>query len=127
MEEAVFETLTKQYELAKVQEAKEIPSVKELDAPVVPEHKSFPPRLVIMILATICATMAGFMWVLGHARWQEIDAQDPGKVFAQEVFHTFAAQIPWISRNGTDEKLPEQEKIEQEEDRSTEKGAGVGA
>ena len=48
VEETVFETLTKQYELAKVQEAKEVPSVKVLDAPVVPERKSFPPRLLIM-------------------------------------------------------------------------------
>lgn len=32
VEEAVYETLTKQYELAKVEEAKEIPTVKVLDA-----------------------------------------------------------------------------------------------
>ena len=44
VEESVYETLTKQFELAKVQEAKEIPSVKVLDQPDVPERKSFPPR-----------------------------------------------------------------------------------
>ena len=44
IDEAVFEVLTKQYELAKVQEAKEIPSIKVLDEPVVPETKSWPPR-----------------------------------------------------------------------------------
>lgn len=127
VEDAVFETLTKQYELAKVQEAKEIPSVKVLDAPVVPEHKSFPPRLVIMILGTLCATMVGLVWVLGHARWQAIDPQDPGKILAREVIHTFAAQIPWISRNGSGEELPEKERNEKEEDRPTAKGAGAGA
>src|SRR5262249_8434237 len=37
VEETVFETLTKQYEIAKVQEAKEIPTVKVLDAADVPE------------------------------------------------------------------------------------------
>jgi len=100
VQEAVFETLTKQYELAKVQEAKEVPSVKTLDAPVIPEHKSFPPRFLIMILGAICGAMIGIVWVVGHTRWQEIDAQDPGKVFAQEVFHTLAARIPWVSRNG---------------------------
>lgn len=100
LEQAVFETLTKQYELAKVQEAKEIPSVKVLDAPVVPEHKSFPPRLVIMILGMLCAAIVGLGWVLGQARWQEIDPKDPGRVLAQEVFDTFATCILRVSRNG---------------------------
>ena len=59
VEEAVFETLTKQYELAKVEEAKEVPSVKELDLPVVPEHKSFPPRLVIMVMGTFVRGILG--------------------------------------------------------------------
>jgi len=36
VEEVVFETLTKQFEIAKVQEAKEIPTVKVLDRPEVP-------------------------------------------------------------------------------------------
>jgi len=42
IEETVYELLTQQYELAKVQEAKEIPAVKVLDAAVVPTKKSFP-------------------------------------------------------------------------------------
>ena len=127
VEEAVFETLTKQYELAKVEEAKEVPSVKELDSPVVPEHKSFPPRLVIMILGTMCAIFIGGVWILGHARWQEIDSQDAGKLFAQEVFHGVAAHIPWISRNGNTGKLPEEETKKEEEVRPSAKGASAGS
>jgi capsule polysaccharide export protein KpsE/RkpR len=101
VEEVVFETLTKQYELAKVEEAKEIPSVKELDTPVVPEHKSFPPRLFIMLSGTLCGAMLGMFWVLAQARWQEIDPQDPGKALAREVFEKLAARIP----NAVEEKL----------------------
>ena len=119
VEEVVFETLTKQYELAKVQEAKEIPSVKVLDVPMVPEYKSFPPRLVIMILGTLCASMVGMVWVLGRAHWQGIDSRAPEKMFAQEVFHTIAAQIPWISRNGAGQKLPEPETEEKQGDQAT--------
>jgi len=125
IQEAVFETLTKQYELAKVQEAKEVPSIKVLDAPVVPEHKSFPPRLVIMILGMLCATIGGMGWVLAQARWREIDTQDPGKILALEVFHTVAARIPWVSRNGIHESLHEGN--EQEKNPSSAKGAGAGA
>jgi uncharacterized protein involved in exopolysaccharide biosynthesis len=49
---AVLEALTKEYEMAKVQEAKEIPTVKVLDAADIPDKKSFPPRAVIIALGT---------------------------------------------------------------------------
>jgi uncharacterized protein involved in exopolysaccharide biosynthesis len=42
VEEALWETLTRQYEAARVQEEKEIPVVRVLDAANVPQHKSSP-------------------------------------------------------------------------------------
>jgi uncharacterized protein involved in exopolysaccharide biosynthesis len=101
VEEAVYETLTKQFELAKVQEAKEIPSVKVLDKPEVPERKSFPPRLMIILAGTACAMLLGAAWVLGTARWRQIDPQDPGMQFAQEIFGTVKAGMPWVNANGS--------------------------
>jgi hypothetical protein len=102
--------------------------VKELDSPVVPEHKSFPPRLLIMIMGMLCAAVIGGGWILGQARWQEMDPQDPGKLFAQEVFHGVTASIPWVSRNGDRENLPETEvKKEEEESRPSAKGASAGS
>jgi uncharacterized protein involved in exopolysaccharide biosynthesis len=127
VEETVYETLTKQYELAKVQEAKEVPSVKELDAPVVPEQKSFPPRLVLISLGVFWALFAGVVWVLGASRWREIDPQDPGRVFAREVLHTCTARIPWIARNGGGKRSPETEVQTDEAARPNAKGAGAGA
>ncbi len=100
IQEAVFETLTQQYELAKVQEVKEIPSVKVLDAADVPEKKSFPPRLLIMFLGAFFSFAFALLWVVGSARWAEIDPKDPGRVFAEEIFTTLRAQKPWFSRNG---------------------------
>jgi capsule polysaccharide export protein KpsE/RkpR len=101
VEEAVYETLTKQFELAKVQEAKEIPSVKVLDQPEVPERKSFPPRTLIIIAGTACSVLLGAAWVFGTARWRQIDPQDPGMQFAQEVFGTVKAGMPWVNANGS--------------------------
>jgi uncharacterized protein involved in exopolysaccharide biosynthesis len=127
VEEAVFETLTKQYELAKVQEAKEIRSVKELDAPTVPEHKSYPPRLLIMILGTFSGAAVGMMWVLGKAHWREMDAKDPGKVLVQEIFSTVAARVPWVSRNGAGSYPRETEEAEvKDEEQLRAKGASAG-
>ena len=101
VQEAIFETLTKEYELAKVQEAKEIPTVKVLDVPVVPDKKSFPPRLAIVFLGTAFAFALGMTWVRCRAAWERTDVNDPRKALAEEVFTTVKASLPKFSRNGT--------------------------
>src|SRR6266849_6611574 len=98
VQEAVFETLTKQYELAKVQEAKEIPTVKVLDAANIPEKKSFPPRLLIIFLGTTLAFATATTWVFSKTTWDQTDSNDPRKVFAQEVFQTTKAYLPCASK-----------------------------
>ena len=100
MQETVFELLTEQYELAKVQEAKETPSVKVLDPAKVPEWKSFPPRLEIMFLGTFLTFAMSVVWVLGSARWKATGPQDPRKVLLHEVAGTLKASIPWAHSNG---------------------------
>jgi uncharacterized protein involved in exopolysaccharide biosynthesis len=104
VEETVFETLTQEYELAKVQEAKEIPTVKELDPPNLPDKKSFPPRTLIVLLGTMLAFSFGVTWVFGSARWERTDPGDPVKVFAQEIFDTARAEIPWPVRSRSEGK-----------------------
>jgi capsule polysaccharide export protein KpsE/RkpR len=101
IQEAVLETLTKEYELAKVQEAKEIPTVKVLDVANIPDKKVFPPRLLIIFLGTTLAMAGAVVWLFGNTIWGEIDSQDPRKVFALEVFSTLSARVPLLSRNGS--------------------------
>jgi uncharacterized protein involved in exopolysaccharide biosynthesis len=108
IQETVYELLTEQYELAKVQEAKETPNVKVLDAALTPEKKSFPPRLEVVFLGTFLALALSTVWVLGSARWEEVDPQDPRKVLAQEVAGALKARLPWISRNGFSSESSEQ-------------------
>jgi uncharacterized protein involved in exopolysaccharide biosynthesis len=100
IQETVYELLTEQYELAKVQEAKETPSVKVLDPARIPEKKSFPPRLVIMVLGTFLTFALSLVWVMGAARWEEADPEDPRKVLLHEVAGTLKARIPWAHSNG---------------------------
>jgi len=110
VQEAVYETLTQEYELAKVQEAKEIPTVKVLDRADVPDKKSFPPHLLIMILGTALAFSIGVTWVFANAAWEATDRSDPRKMFAQEVFETVGAELRRVSRKGSrqpaDAKIP---------------------
>ncbi len=101
IQEAVLEALTKEYEMAKVQEAKEIPTVKVLDAAIVPDKKSFPPRLLVIFLGTALAIAGAVTWIFGKTLWHQTDANDPRKVFAQEVFSTVSARMPAFSKNGS--------------------------
>jgi capsule polysaccharide export protein KpsE/RkpR len=93
IQEAVFETLTKQYELAKVQEAKEIPTVKVLDAPIAPEKKVFPPRILIILLGTSLAFVGGVIWVFGEKTWVGMSADDPRKALLQDAILTIEGRV----------------------------------
>jgi uncharacterized protein involved in exopolysaccharide biosynthesis len=100
VQEAVFETLTQQYELAKVEEAKETPSVKVLDPPDLPEKKSFPPRIVIVLVGTMLACLFAVAWVLAHRAWDAIESTDARKIFAYQVWGDVRAGLPAILTNG---------------------------
>jgi uncharacterized protein involved in exopolysaccharide biosynthesis len=83
--ETVYEVLTRQYELAKVQEAKEVPSIRVLDEPVVPERKIFPPRLLIVILGTLMTLLLGILWYIGAAVVAGLEHDDPRRALLQRI------------------------------------------
>jgi uncharacterized protein involved in exopolysaccharide biosynthesis len=88
IQEAIFAQLTKQYEVAKLTEAKDSPSIQILDDAVVPMKKSKPKRALIVILSTVAAFFASvfFAFILEYfekmspedcAHWEEIRAMMP--------------------------------------------------
>ena len=88
VQENVFEMLTQQYEVARIQEAKDIPVVSIIDAPGIPEKKSFPRRkLLTLILTTIILGITAAWLILRH-HWNNMDPRDPRRVFASDVFAT---------------------------------------
>jgi capsule polysaccharide export protein KpsE/RkpR len=99
IDEAVYELLTEQYELAKVEEAKEIPSVKVLVLASVPTKKTFPPRTVITVSGTLLGLALGTAWILVTAGWEKVEANDLRKTFAMEVFTDVRASLPKFSRS----------------------------
>lgn len=86
VQEAVYEVLTQEYELAKVQEAKEIPIVKVVDPADIPESKSFPPRLLIGTSTMFLAFIGGIAFVVASKSWHEKDPDDPSKAIATEIW-----------------------------------------
>lgn len=93
VEETVFETLTKQYEMARVEEAREVPSIKVLDMAGVPEKKSFPPRGVLILIGTLLAAIGAGAWTIWSGRWERVDPNDPRKLLANEIVQTVKACI----------------------------------
>jgi uncharacterized protein involved in exopolysaccharide biosynthesis len=85
IQSSVFEILTKQYELAKVAEAREMPTIKVLDAANIPEMKSFPPRLLIVLSGGILAFLAGALWVAGRIFWEGMDPSQPSKLLLKQM------------------------------------------
>lgn len=101
VQEAIFEILTQEDELAKVQEVKDTPSVKVLDPPLVPDHQSFPSLLIAMALGTTLGLVFGCAWALGNSAWKAVDPNDPRKAVAIEVWGDVHASLPWNSENGS--------------------------
>ncbi|MBZ5679977.1 MAG: lipopolysaccharide biosynthesis protein [Acidobacteriia bacterium] len=100
IQETVYELLTEQYELAKIQEAKETPSVKVLDGAKIPEKRSFPPRMMFIVLGTFVVFASCLVWVGGTSSWRATDPQDPRKLLVQEAVGAVKARMSWVSRNG---------------------------
>jgi capsule polysaccharide export protein KpsE/RkpR len=88
VQETVYNLLTQQYELARIQEAKDIPVVNVIDAPGIPEKKSFPPRTILALALTIVMLILTSLLLLGHHHWLLLDAGDPRRRFAQEIKDT---------------------------------------
>lgn len=86
VEEAVYEALTKQYEMAKVEEAKEIPTVKVLDPPSYPETPATPRRTLIVVFGLGIALTLGGTWILLLSSWKQLDPGDRRKIVAHEFY-----------------------------------------
>jgi uncharacterized protein involved in exopolysaccharide biosynthesis len=62
--ESLFEGLSKQYEAARLDEAKAGPLIQVIDRAVTPEKKSWPPRALIIGGSTLLAAIATAVWII---------------------------------------------------------------
>lgn len=78
-QEAVLETLIKQYELARIEEAKEGPLVQQLDVATPPEKKSKPSRAIIVIATALGGLLLGLVVAFARRSFRRV-AIDPGLI-----------------------------------------------
>jgi len=97
IQETIYELLNQQYELARIQEAKEIPTVNVIDAANLPEKKSWPPRLLIIIGLLILAISAALARIVAAERIQSMDESDPRRqlvIMGFKKWHELCMHIP---------------------------------
>jgi capsule polysaccharide export protein KpsE/RkpR len=94
VQETLYDLLTQQYEVARIQEAKDIPAVNVIDAPGIPEKKSFPPRTLLTLALTLIILSACSLYLLCRHHWLQIDPGDPRRSLGHEMFQAAIAAWP---------------------------------
>jgi uncharacterized protein involved in exopolysaccharide biosynthesis len=93
VDDAVFELLTKEYEIAKVQEAREVPTAQVLDIALVPGKKSSPHRLIIMLEGMLVGFVLSCTYLVVHILWKSTEDSNRKKLLLRDVFYTFVSRI----------------------------------
>jgi capsule polysaccharide export protein KpsE/RkpR len=88
IQETVYEILNQEYQLAKIQEAKELPNARVLDPPDMPEKKAGPLRTIIVLVGLILFVVCGIVWILARNIWNGVDPDDPRKKLTTDIFTT---------------------------------------
>lgn len=94
--ETIFELLAKQYELAKIDEAKDSGQIQMLDKAIAAEKRSKPQRAVLTILGAVIGAVLAIVLAFAHAsyvasrkdplnarRWQQLAAEWRGRASAK--------------------------------------------
>jgi len=69
--ETLYELIAKQYEAAKLDEAKSVPVIQVVDPALKPERKSGPPRTIIVLLTGFAAFVIACFWVLVSEEYRQ--------------------------------------------------------
>lgn len=90
IQEVVYEFLTQQYEMAKIQEAKELPSVRVMDKAIPAEKKSGPIRTLIVALSVFGVLVLACGYIFGREYWAQLAPEDSRRVLGTEIASEFS-------------------------------------
>jgi len=90
--ETVFDLLSEEYETARIDEVKSIPTLGIIDVPGLPERKSGPHRTLIVLIATFLSAVMTAIFLLARRSWQGIEDEDARRILASRIRVTFRSQ-----------------------------------
>jgi capsule polysaccharide export protein KpsE/RkpR len=91
--ETVFDLLSQQYETARIEEVKSIPTVSVIDVPGLPERKSGPHRTLIVLISTVLSAVVTAAFLLARRSWLGMGAEDARRVLANRIGTTFRNRL----------------------------------
>lgn len=94
-QETLFEFMTKQYEMAKVDEARQGQMIQVVDKAVVPDKRSWPPRILLTLLAFILGAILSSFWVLLQSTYWRAKQNPETAVKIDQL-----RQMLWIRHRG---------------------------
>jgi capsule polysaccharide export protein KpsE/RkpR len=94
--ETVFDLLSEEYETARIEEAKSIPTIGVIDFPGLPETRTGPHRTLIVLISTFLSFIMTALFLLARRSWLAMDALDARRVLANSVQTTI--QNSWRRR-----------------------------
>jgi capsule polysaccharide export protein KpsE/RkpR len=83
--ETVFDLLSEEYETARIEEAKSIPTIGVIDVPGLPERRTGPHRTLIVLIATALSFVMTALFLLARRRWVAMDLLDERRVLAARI------------------------------------------
>jgi len=82
LQETLLESMVRQYEIAKLDEAKEGPALQQVDVALPPDYKSKPSRALIVLASTLIAFVLVCAWVVIGRYVALVRSDDPGSAAA---------------------------------------------
>ena len=97
--ETVVELLTQQYEMARIQEAKDVATAKELDTPSTPERRR-PSWVLLTLGGTFLFTFLACSGYLLKDLWDRWDHDDPRRMLISHIVQTGPGRLFFSRRAG---------------------------
>jgi capsule polysaccharide export protein KpsE/RkpR len=91
--ETVFDLLSEQYETARIEEVKSIPTVSVIDVPGLPERKSGPHRFLIVLSSTILSVILAGIFLLMKRSWVSMRPDDPRRMLVAQILKTARSRV----------------------------------
>ncbi len=83
--ETVFDLLSEEYEMARIEEAKSIPTIGVIDAPGLPERRTGPHRTLTVLISSALSLVMTAVFLLVRRWWLAMDELDGRRLLAAGI------------------------------------------
>lgn len=91
--ETLFELIARQYESARLDESRDAPLLQVVDTALVPDKKSGPPRLLLLLASCLLGAFAGAAWIIVITAIEKLQAE-PGSAAKLEALRQATSLRP---------------------------------